>query len=165
MSGPARHEPAPPSDHSLQERYAPAGICYGCGPANSKGFRIRSFPDGDEVVADWIASPEHQAFPGVLNGGVIGTLLDCHSNWCAVWHLVQRDHLDHAPSTVTAEYQVRLLRPTPSGEPVHLRARATESQGDRVTVESSLEVGGKTCATFRGMFVAVKPGHPAFHRW
>ena len=25
------------------------------------------------VVADWTPEPHHQAFPGVLNGGIIGT--------------------------------------------------------------------------------------------
>lgn len=165
MSGLERHEPTPPVDLSLQERYAPRGTCYGCGPANEKGFRIRSFPIEGEVVAEWMPRPEHQAFPGVLNGGVIGTLLDCHANWCAVWHLIERDGLDQAPSTVTSEYHVRLLRPTPSEAPVRLRAQVVESQADRVTVESTLEVEGKACATLRGIFVAVKPGHPAFHRW
>lgn len=165
MSGHSHLEPASPPDLSLQERYAPQGTCYGCGPANSKGFRIRSFPAGGEVVATWTPRPEHEAFPGALNGGVIGTLLDCHSNWCAVWHLMQRDGLESAPSTVTAEYTVRLLRPAPSSGPVHLRARVAASEPDRVTVESTLEADGKTCASFRGTFVAVQPGHPAYHRW
>jgi acyl-coenzyme A thioesterase PaaI-like protein len=158
-------ERTPQADLSLQERYAPRGTCYGCGPANEKGLRIRSFPADGEVVAEWMPRPEHEAFPGALNGGVIGTVLDCHSNWCAVWHLIERDGLDHAPSTVTSEYHVHLLRPTPSAGPVRLRAKVVESHADRVTVESSLEAGGKACATMRGIFVAVKPGHPAFHRW
>jgi hypothetical protein len=32
-------------------------------------------------------------------------------------------------------------------------------------VEAALESGGKVCDTLRGTFVAVKPGHPAHHRW
>ncbi len=54
--------------------YSPASICFGCGPANEKGLRINSFPDGDEVIAEWRAEPHHQAFPGMLNGGIIGAL-------------------------------------------------------------------------------------------
>ena len=149
---------------SLQERYAPAGICFGCGPANPKGLRIRSFPEGDEVVADWTPEPHHEAFPGMLNGGIIGTLLDCHSNWPAAWHLM-RSGADHPPVCVTAEFAVKLRRPTPSGGPLRLRARVAESGDDRAVVESSLESGGQVCATCRGTFVAVKPGHPAYHRW
>src|SRR6476469_9288397 len=98
---------------SLQETYSPAGICFGCGPTNEKGLKIRSFAEGDEVVAEWHAEPHHQAFPGMLNGGIIGALLDCHSNWTAAYFLMKRDGLDQAPCTVTAEFHVKLLRPTP----------------------------------------------------
>ena len=58
---------------SLQERYAPANACWGCGPANRDGLRIRSFARGEEVVAEWQPEPRYEAFPGVLNGGIIGT--------------------------------------------------------------------------------------------
>ena len=70
---------------SLQEHYAPNNACWGCGPSNAEGLRIRSFAQGDEVVADWKPEPKYEAFPGVLNGGIIGTLLDCHCNWTAAW--------------------------------------------------------------------------------
>ncbi|MCV5824729.1 hypothetical protein OFN33_30195, partial [Escherichia coli] len=84
-----------------------AGICFGCGPANEKGLHIRSFPEGDEVVATWRAEPHHMAFPGVLNGGIIGALLDCHSNWTAAYHLMKRNGLDKPPCTVTADFHVK----------------------------------------------------------
>jgi hypothetical protein len=43
--------------------------------------------------------------------------------------------------------------------------RVVESGSDRATVEASVEADGKTTATGRGVFVAVREGHPAFHRW
>jgi acyl-coenzyme A thioesterase PaaI-like protein len=150
---------------SLQERFAPASICFGCGPANPKGLNIRSVPEGDEVVAEWTPAPHHEAFPGVLNGGIIGTLLDCHGNWTAAWHLMRRAGAERPPVTVTADYAVKLRRPTPSGSPLRLRARVIESTDDRAVVEATLESGGAVCATCRGTFVAVKPGHPAYHGW
>ena len=150
---------------SLQERYSPEGICFGCGPANEKGLHIRSFPEGDEVVAEWQAEPHHQAFPGMMNGGIIGALLDCHSNWAAAYHLMKRSGADAPPCTVTAEFHVKLLRPTPSDVPLTLKARVVDSTEDRATVEAELIANGKVCDTCRGVFVAVKEGHPAFHRW
>jgi acyl-coenzyme A thioesterase PaaI-like protein len=101
----------------------------------------------------------------MLNGGIIGALLDCHANWAAAVHLMRKGGSSSPPCTVTADFAVKLLRPTPSGQPVHLTARVLESSADRATVEATLESGGKTCATCRGTFVAVKPGHPAYHRW
>jgi acyl-coenzyme A thioesterase PaaI-like protein len=140
-------------------------MCFGCGPKNEKGLRIRSFADGDELVAEWRAEKHHEAFPGVLNGGIIGALLDCHSNWTAAYFLMKRDGKDEAPCTVTADFHVKLLRPTPSDALIMLRARVVDSAEDRATVEAELIANGKVCDTCRGTFVAVKEGHPAFHRW
>ena len=153
------------TEKSLQERFAPLSICFGCGPANPKGLHIRSFVRGDETVATWRPESHHEAFPGMLNGGIIGSLLDCHCNWTAAWHLMQRNQLAAPPCTVTADYAIKLLRPTPTDGPVELTARVVESSADRATVEGVLTAAGKPRATCRGTFVAVQPGHPAYHRW
>jgi len=150
---------------SLQDRYAPNNKCFGCGPANAQGLRIKSLVSGDEVVADWRPQPHHLAFDGVVNGGICGTLLDCHSNWAAAWHLMQKAGAEAPPSTVTADFHVTLKRPTPLDSMLRLRARVVESTSDRAVVEASIEAGGKVTATCRGTFVAVPEGHPAFHRW
>ena len=149
----------------LQERYAPQNACFGCGPANPKGLRVRSFAEGDELVARWQPEKHHEAFEAVLCGGIIGTLLDCHSNWTAAMHLMQRRGAQAPPCTVTADYAVKLLRPCPTDGPVTLRAKVVESKDDRAVVEATLEAAGKPRATCRGTFVAVEPGHPAYHRW
>jgi acyl-coenzyme A thioesterase PaaI-like protein len=150
---------------SLQDRFAPNNKCFGCGPANARGLRIKSFERDDEVVADWTPEAHHEAFPGMLNGGIIGALLDCHSNWTAAWHLYRTTQPAEMPSTVTAEFHVKMRKPTPSASPVHLSARVVESSADRATIEATLSSGGTVTATCRGVFVAVKPGHPAYHRW
>jgi len=153
---------------SLQERYAPSNACFGCGPSNPKGLRIRSIVEDDVagvVVAEWQPEKHHEAFDGVLSGGIIGTLLDCHCNWTAAYALMRASNAGSPPCTVTAEYAIGLKRPTPTDAPVRLRARAIEASGDRAVVEGTLEAGGKITATCRGVFIAVKEGHPAFHRW
>ncbi|HEX8888904.1 MAG TPA: PaaI family thioesterase [Pyrinomonadaceae bacterium] len=153
-------------EQSLQEKYAPNNACFGCGPANPKGLHIRSFPqENGEVVCEWQPETFHEAYPGMLNGGIIGTLMDCHSNWAAAWHLMNRNNLDSPPCTVTADYAIKLKRPTPTDQPVRLVARIVESTDDRAVVEAELIAHEKVCATCRGTFVAVKPGHPAYHRW
>jgi acyl-coenzyme A thioesterase PaaI-like protein len=153
------------TEASLQDTYSPNGICFGCGPTNEKGLRIKSRVSGDDVVATWRASKHHEAFDGMLSGGIAGTLLDCHSNWTAAYHLMRRAGTPTPPVTVTAEYSVKLLRPTPTDGPIELVARPVEIADDRAVIEAELRSGGKVCATCRGTFVAVKPGHPAYHRW
>ncbi len=150
---------------SLQERYSPNSPCFGCGPANAKGLRIRSFVEGDLLVADWTPEAHHEAFPGVLNGGIIGSLLDCHCNWAAANHLRVARGLDAPPCTVTADYAIVLRRPCPTDKPLKLTARVTSHEGDRCVVEGELTSDGKVRATCKGTFVAVQPGHPAYHRW
>ena len=151
---------------SLQETFAPKSECFGCGPANAQGLRIRSIATADDAAeCEWTPAPHHQAFEGMLNGGICGALLDCHSNWTAAWHLMRARGLDAPPCTVTAEFAVKLKRPTPMDGPVSLKAKVVGVEGDKVTVSAELVAGGKVTATCHGVFVAVKEGHPAFHRW
>jgi acyl-coenzyme A thioesterase PaaI-like protein len=155
-------------DPSLQERFAPNGRCFGCGPANPAGLRIGSRPsdgDPDSLVARFEPKREHEAFAGVVNGGILGTLLDCHANWTATWHLMRARGADHPPTTVTLEYAIRMKRPTPSDRPIDLRAWVVDSAEDRATVEAEISSGGIVTATGRGTFVAVRPDHPAYDRW
>ena len=150
---------------SLQETFAPNNSCYGCGPANEQGLRIRSFEDGDELVCEWTPKAHHLAFPGMVNGGIIGSILDCHSNWTAAVHFLKKRGVDVLPPTVTADFHVTLKRPTPMDTQLQLRARVVESTDDKAIVEATLTANGKVTATCRGTFVAVKEGHPAFFRW
>ncbi|NLE85017.1 MAG: PaaI family thioesterase [Myxococcales bacterium] len=150
---------------SLQDTYAPRNKCFGCGPANEKGLRIKSFVEGEEVVATFRPEDHHQAFEGMVNGGIVGALLDCHSNWTAAWALMRQTGVSVPPCTVTAEFHVKLRAPTPLGERLHLRARPVAIEGAKVTVEAELGTAEKVTATCRGVFVAVREGHPAYHRW
>ena len=157
---------------SLQQTYAPNSICFGCGPKNDKGLRIQSFVIGDEaeVVAEFTAESHHEAFPGMINGGIIGSLLDCHSNWTAAYTLMKEGKLSAPPCTVTADFHVKLKAPTPTGQKIHLKARAVELKSDRAKIEAELftvnaDGSEKLTATCTGTFVAVKEGHPAYHRW
>ena len=155
------------SEKSLQDTYAPANHCFGCGPSNERGLRIKSFPEGDEVVLRWHAEKHHEAFPGTLNGGVCGCLFDCHGNWTAAYYLMRRGARDTLPSTVTAEFHVKLQYPTSTAGEILVRARVDEqaSSERKAVVEMTMEAGGRTTATCRGVFISVEPGHPAYHRW
>ena len=150
---------------SLQDTYGPETICFGCGPANEKGLRIKSFVEGETVVAAFDPSPEHQAFPGVVNGGIIGSLFDCHMNWTAAHALMTAGGLDHLPVTVTADFHVRLRRPTPYPVTLHLSAWVANIEGNRAEIEAKLTAGDTVTATCTANFVAIGEGHPAVDRW
>jgi acyl-coenzyme A thioesterase PaaI-like protein len=156
---------------SLQDTYAPNSICFGCGPVNEKGLRIKSFANETEsVTAEFIPEKHHEAFPGMVNGGIIGALLDCHSNWTACYALMKSGNLAAPPCTVTADFHVKLRAPTPSGQKIFLKAKVAEQKEDRAKIDAELytvhaDGSQKLTATCTGTFVAVKEGHPAYHRW
>jgi acyl-coenzyme A thioesterase PaaI-like protein len=149
----------------VQRQYAPSSICFGCGPANQQGLQINSIRIENGLSMEYLPEPHHQAFPGMINGGIIGTLLDCHGNWTAAVALMDAQGLEEPPCTVTASYTVKLRRPTPTGVSLKVTSQIKELSDDRVEVELLLEANGKVCATGSGLFVAVKEGHPAYHRW
>lgn len=150
---------------SLQDRYAPNGVCFGCGPKSKEGLHLKSFPEKGRVVADWTPKKSHVAFGNFGSGGIISVLLDCHGNWAATHALMEARSLSSAPGTVTAEYTVRFLKPSPIDSRWHLTAWPTEVEGDRVSVSGELTVEGAVTATMKGTFIAVKKGHPAYYRW
>jgi len=150
---------------SLQDRYSPNAVCFGCGPNNPRGLHIKSRPEGEFVVADWTPDPQHTAFAGFTNGGIMSVLLDCHGNITAAYALMKARNLDAPPGTVTAELSIRFLKPTPLGPPLHLKAWASKIDGDKVTVEGTIAVEGTETASLRGVYVAVRKGHPAFDKW
>ena len=149
----------------VQEEYAPTSICYGCGPANKKGLRIKSTRTHDGLELWFKPREEHQAFPGVINGGIIGTLFDCHGNWTAAIALLDSGFYDKIAYTVTSSYSVQLLRPTPSETLLHVTAKIVDLMKDRVNIKMELHANEKLCARGKGLFVAVNKGHPAYNRW
>jgi acyl-coenzyme A thioesterase PaaI-like protein len=156
-----------------QDRYAPNSICFGCGPANPDGLHIKSHwqGEGDDRVFVMTFEPvaAHQAFPGVINGGILGALLDCHSNWCAATSIMHAKNWAAPDCTVTADFHVKLRRPTPfpgtltvTAKPVMLEDRTCKVEA---AVTAMIDGVKKVTATCTGTFVAVKEGHPAYHRW
>jgi acyl-coenzyme A thioesterase PaaI-like protein len=128
---------------SLQERYFPDLPCFGCGPANEKGLRLRSYArDDGAVTALFTPWPEHDNGLGYLNGGIIATVLDCHSA-AAVTHEAYARGWPPLPGAalpyVTAGLEVSYLRPSPLTETVTLYAEVTAAAETEMTVHVWLE--------------------------
>jgi len=125
---------------SIQERLFPTLRCFGCGPANPKGLRLRSFPAEGWVVARFAPWPEHDNGLGYLNGGIIATVLDCHS--AAVVLLEAERNNWTAPvgvplPYVTAGLDLRYLRPSPLGEAGNSAASRSPPMSRRSWLTSS----------------------------
>jgi acyl-coenzyme A thioesterase PaaI-like protein len=134
-------------ERSIQERLYPHLTCFGCGHANPKGLKLRSYPSEGGVVASFTPWPEHDNGFGFLNGGIIATVLDCHSG-ASVYHEVERGGGpspadDRPPLFVTAGLDIRYLRPIPLGEVLQLRASVSSADPDLMVVEAELVWDGK----------------------
>lgn len=77
----------------LQEAYTPESTCWGCGPAASDGLHLRSRRVENGLEARVRLESKYESFPGVVNGGVVATLVDCLSNWTAATHLMDTSAL------------------------------------------------------------------------
>lgn len=150
---------------SLQDQFAPSLVCFGCGPSNPQGLQIKSYVQDGKVIARFTPQPHHQAYEGMVNGGIIGALLDCHMNWTAAWHLMEKLGIDVPPCTVTARYGVSFEAPTPAHCELQLIAWVVDSSDRRADVRATVELDELVTANGEGTFVSVKPGHPAYHRW
>src|SRR5215471_20575260 len=70
---------------AIQDDIGIDNLCYGCGPENPEGLKIKSYWDGDETVCTFMPRPSFMAGPRhVLNGGIIATVIDCHCICTAV---------------------------------------------------------------------------------
>ncbi len=126
-------------------------VCYGCGPANSQGLRLKSRWDGEEAVCTWTAQPHHcGGARNVVNGGVIATLLDCHSLNLAIARAYRDEQrpIGSAPRVffVTASMNVNYRRPTPLGKPLDLRASVRKVEGRKTFLRCTLSCERKLCA-------------------
>jgi acyl-coenzyme A thioesterase PaaI-like protein len=132
--------------------------CYGCGPLNEHGLHIKSYWDGEEGVCTFKPEPYHTAIAGTVYGGLIASLIDCHSTGtaAAAAYRAQGRAMDTEPVMrfVTASLHVDFVRPTPIEGPLELRSQVKEIKGRKVVVATTLSAQGEVCA--RGEVVAVE---------
>jgi len=134
------------------------GHCYGCGRLNEQGLQIKSYWDGDESFAVFQPKPFHMGIRGYVYGGLIASLIDCHSTGtaAAAAYRAEGREMDTDPPLrfVSASLHVDYLRPTPLGVPLELRSKVKEIKGRKVVVTTALSAKGEVCA--RGEVVAVQ---------
>jgi len=140
----------------------PDNGCFGCGPHNAHGLRLKSRWEGDEAVATYVPLPYQTAGPpDVLNGGIIATIIDCHTVCTAIAHAYRSEgrEIGSEPHVwyATGKLEVRYLKPTPLDRPVHLRARIVEVDGRKTRLECTLSSDGDACAEASVVAVRVPP--------
>ncbi|MEO7938267.1 MAG: PaaI family thioesterase [Burkholderiaceae bacterium] len=135
--------------------------CFGCGTLNAHGLYIKSRWEGEEFICVWKPRPEHIGFPGVVYGGTIASVIDCHAVWAALsLHCRHAGHdLSSGPppfAVVTARLLVNYLKPAAVARALELRARVVEHGERKSIVACSVRQGSEECATAEVVTVCVQ---------
>ena len=124
--------------------------CYGCGNENENGLYIKSYWNEDESMAFCDYAPKkHQctATPKFLNGGVIATIMDCHSICTAIAHAykMQNQPIGEGEGIwyATGNMNITYKRPTPMNKAIKLEARVVEVGSKTITIFCELKVEDK----------------------
>jgi len=132
--------------------------CYGCGRLNEHGLQIKSYWDGEQSVAKLVPDENYIAIPGFVYGGLIASLVDCHSTGtaAAARYRAEGREMDTQPTLrfVTASLKVDFLAPTPLGVELEIWGKVVEIKEKKVVVESKVMAKDIICA--KGLVVAVR---------
>jgi len=132
--------------------------CYGCGSNNHHGHQIKTYWEGDETVTRFKPEPFHTSVPGYAYGGLIASLIDCHSTGTAAAAMYRSEgrDMDTLPAFrfVTGSLHVDFLKPTPLETTLEIRGQIKEIKGRKVVVETTVMADG--VVTARGSVVAVQ---------
>ncbi len=149
------------SEPALQDLAAPDGVCYGCGSAHPRGLHIKSHwhEDGVHVVSTHLPGADFHGWPGLVYGGLIAMLVDCHSNWTAMAYHYRAEH--RAPDSkpridcVTGSLGIKFLKPTPMDVPLTLKARVEGEVARKSRVLCEVYAGAVLTALGDSIFVRV----------
>jgi acyl-coenzyme A thioesterase PaaI-like protein len=143
---------------AIQDYYPEsAAHCFGCGRLNPDGHRLKTYLEGEETVTRFRPEPGHVAVPGFVYGGLLASLLDCHSTATAA--VMAEGAAGRAigeapaPRFVTASLHVDFLKPTPLGPELEIRGRVEQLTARKAVVQATIAVAGTV--TVRGQAVVV----------
>lgn len=132
--------------------------CFGCGRSNANGHRLKSYVEGEEVIARFTPSAHHISVPGFVYGGLLASIADCHAmaTAAAAAEAAAGRAIGEgpAPRFVTASLKVDYLKPTPLGLELVVTGRVKERTEKKAIVSLSISADG--IVTVQGEAVAVR---------
>lgn len=143
---------------AIQDHY-PEDVshCYGCGRLNDSGHQIKTRSHQGGTLTEFVPKPYHTGVPGFSYGGLIASIIDCHSTGSAAIFAMEAAGSEvgseESPRFVTAHLEIDYLTPTPLA-PMKIVGRAVEIKGRKIVVDSELSVAGDMTA--RGHAVLVE---------
>ena len=119
--------------------------CFVCGDKNDHGLKARFFFDGAEASSEITATGDKEGYQGIFHGGIISTMLD---------EVMIKAILAVDIYVVTAEMNIRFLKPVMVGDKVRFTGRVVRHKGRVYFTEGeAVELTGEVYATATGKYI------------
>ena len=150
-------------DQAIQDLFPEKwSYCFGCGTLNEHGLKVKSYWDGNVGTCTFFPHEYHKAFEGFVYGGLIASVIDCHSIAIAVAAYYQTDKKvkgdnfmnEASYGFVTSKLTVKYLRPAPIGKNLDFKSEVSELTENIAKIITILSVDGNECA--KGEVTAIK---------
>lgn len=123
--------------------------CFVCGMENPIGFKVVFEEENKRVWAEFTPKEEHQGFPGILHGGLIGALLDEAMGRCLMAGGEER-------WMVSARLEVRYKKPIPIGEPLTVMGEIVQDRGRLVETRGEIRLSDHSLAAqAKGVYIQI----------
>jgi uncharacterized protein (TIGR00369 family) len=122
--------------------------CFGCGPGNKTGLRLKFFTDDAGRILSRIRIPRRfEGPPGYMHGGAIATLMD---------EAMSKANRARGVTAMTRQMEVEYLRPVPLLVPLLLEGRLLKAEGRKHYCEAEVtDSEGRVLARSKGLFLAI----------
>ena len=121
--------------------------CFVCGNKNDYGLKVDFFYDKGIARAECVAEEKFQGYKDILHGGIISALLD---------EVMIKAVIARGILVVTAEIQVKFIKPVRIGEKLFLEGKITGKQKKIFTAEGTVSNSKREIvATGKGRFFKV----------
>ncbi|MBW1821422.1 MAG: PaaI family thioesterase [Deltaproteobacteria bacterium] len=125
--------------------------CFGCGPANPSGLRMKFFTN-EMSVFSWVKVPDHLiGWDNLVHGGILSTILDEIMSWSAI-HLLKK-------MILTKSMTVDFIKPVYVGMELKVEGNVLKKQSDREAVMQGriYNKEGVLCAKSNGIYALIEP--------
>ncbi|TAG02268.1 MAG: PaaI family thioesterase [Cytophagia bacterium] len=141
------------------QAYMDENICFGCGQNHPEGLNIHSIWQGDTMICEWNPTEKYQGWKGLMNGGILATLMDCHTMATATAHAYKIENNRTWDSLPTYRYatgtlNIKYLKPTPIDKKIILKAFVKEVKGKKTIIFCEIWAGEEKTA--EGEVIAIR---------
>lgn len=146
------------ADRKYIQDYMKENVCFGCGKDNAEGLQIKSYWEDNLCICEWQSEEKYQGWKNLMNGGILATLIDCHTIGTALSYAYRSENRVYDSEPVyryaTGTIHVKYLKPTPNDQPVKLIARVTDAKARKITIECTVWVN--TIKTAEAEVIAIR---------